>query len=110
MAEDAVDHAALVGELPERPCRTKEIAIGDPAAPPVSESVAAMVRTEMARSVEDVLARRTRELLLDARGSRAGAPAVAAALARELGRDAAWERSQLDSYERLVHDHLPNSN
>ncbi len=109
MAEDSVDHAALVGELPERACRTKDLAIGDPARTCRPENVAQAVRTEMARTVEDVLARRTRDLLLDARASLAQAPAVAGALAQELGRDAAWERSQLDSYERLVHDHLPAS-
>ncbi|MBI5767388.1 MAG: glycerol-3-phosphate dehydrogenase/oxidase [Verrucomicrobia bacterium] len=47
-------------------------------------------REEMARTVEDVLARRTRSLVLDARSSMAAAPTVARLLARELGRDAAW--------------------
>ena len=42
-------------------------------------------RFEMARSVEDVLARRSRLLFLDARQAAAGADAVAAILADELG-------------------------
>ncbi len=47
-------------------------------------------RTEMARTVEDVLARRTRALFLDARAARDCAPRAASLLARELGRDAGW--------------------
>lgn len=64
------------------------------------------VRHEMARTVEDVLARRTRALLLDARASLAAAPAVAALLAQELGRDADWIRNQLTGYERLASGYL----
>ncbi len=106
MAEDAVDHAALVGELPERACRTKDLAIGDASRPADAPGAAAAVRTEMARTVEDYLSRRTRELLLDARGSLARAPLVAREMARELGRDAAWEKAQVNDYERRVRDHL----
>src|SRR5436305_5152015 len=60
------------------------------------------VRHEMARTVEDVLARRTRALLLDARASVEAAPAVARLLAAELGRDAAWERQQVSAYGELA--------
>ncbi len=49
--------------------------------------VAWAARHEAARRVEDVLARRTRALFLDARASIEAAPAVAALLAAELGRD-----------------------
>jgi glycerol-3-phosphate dehydrogenase len=59
-------------------------------------------RHEMARTVEDVLSRRTRALLLDARASVAAAPAVAAILARELGRDAAWQAAQVEAYRALA--------
>jgi hypothetical protein len=48
------------------------------------------VRQEMARSVEDVLSRRTRALVLDARAALECAPVVARVIARELGRDEAW--------------------
>jgi glycerol-3-phosphate dehydrogenase len=44
-------------------------------------------RREMARTVEDVLARRSRLLFLDARVAEAQADAVAALLSEELGRD-----------------------
>lgn len=59
-------------------------------------------RHEMARTVEDVLARRTRALLLDARASAEAAPAVARLLAEELGRDAEWERRQVEDYRELA--------
>jgi glycerol-3-phosphate dehydrogenase len=61
----------------------------------------------MARTVEDVLARRTRALLLDARASIEAAPRVADLLARELGRDAAWRDRQVADYAALAKDYLP---
>lgn len=64
------------------------------------------VRHEMARTVEDVLSRRTRALLLDARASMEAAPRVAELLAAELGRDEAWQREQVTAYRRLAQDHL----
>ncbi len=64
------------------------------------------VRHEMARTVEDVLARRTRCLLLDARASMAAAPDVARLMAAELGRDAAWQRAQVDAYRELALGYL----
>jgi len=64
-------------------------------------------RFEMARTVEDVLSRRTRALLLDARASAECAPRVAALLARELSRDAAWQESQVRAYRVLARRYLP---
>ena len=63
-------------------------------------------RYEMARTVEDVLARRTRALLLDARASIEAAPRVAALLAAELGRDAAWAAAQVQAYATLASGYL----
>ena len=59
-------------------------------------------RHEMARTVEDVLARRTRALVLNARASIEAAPLVASLLAGELGRDDAWQQSQVVAYTRLA--------
>ena len=53
------------------------------------------VRKEMARTVEDVLARRTRALFLDARESVKMAPEVAEIMARELGKNEAWKEEQI---------------
>ncbi|MFO7168262.1 MAG: glycerol-3-phosphate dehydrogenase/oxidase [Chloroflexota bacterium] len=63
-------------------------------------------RYELARTVEDVLARRTRALLLDARASIEAAPAVAAALAEELGFDEAWQAEQVRSYTELAQGYV----
>jgi len=65
------------------------------------------VRREMARTVEDVLSRRTRSLLLDARAASEAAPRVAALMARELGRDAAWEEEQVCEFHTLAASYLP---
>jgi len=64
------------------------------------------VRHEMARGVEDVLARRTRALLLDARASLEAAPLAAQILARELGRDGVWESAQVTSYQQLARGYI----
>lgn len=63
-------------------------------------------REEMARTVEDVLARRTRALLLDARASIEAAPQVARLLAAELGRDPAWVKNQIAAYETLARGYV----
>lgn len=64
-------------------------------------------RAEMARTVEDVLARRCRVLFLDAAAACAMAPEVAAILGRELGRDAAWQARQVAAFTILARQYLP---
>lgn len=64
-------------------------------------------RHEMARTVEDVLSRRTRALILDARASMEVAPQAAALLACELGRDGQWARDQVTDYCKLARGYLP---
>jgi glycerol-3-phosphate dehydrogenase len=63
-------------------------------------------REEMARTVEDVLARRCRALFLNAAAAIRMAPAAAALLARELGRDTAWQRSQVAAFEALAREYM----
>lgn len=60
------------------------------------------VRHEMARTVEDVLSRRTRALLLDAAESILAAPAVAGIIARELNKDEHWVDEQVEAYTQLA--------
>jgi glycerol-3-phosphate dehydrogenase len=55
-------------------------------------------RFEMARMVEDVLARRTRALFLNARAAIEMAPRVATLMAQELQRDKAWEIDQVKAF------------
>lgn len=63
-------------------------------------------RMEMARTVEDVLSRRTRALLLDARAAVEAAPAVADLMAAELGRDPAWRDAQVAAFTALARGYL----
>jgi glycerol-3-phosphate dehydrogenase len=64
------------------------------------------VREEMARTVDDVLARRTRALQLDARAALEMAPAVAELMAAELGRDPAWVEGQLDAFREIADGYI----
>jgi glycerol-3-phosphate dehydrogenase len=73
-----------------------------PALPYIGAEVVWAARQEMARSVEDVLARRTRALFLNARAAMAMAPAVADLLAGELGRDEAWKRTEVARFNELA--------
>ena len=60
----------------------------------------------MARTVEDVLSRRTRALLLDARASIEMAPETARIMAAELDRDDAWIDEQVAAYTTLAEGYL----
>ena len=63
-------------------------------------------RHEMARTVEDVLARRTRALFLDARAAIEAAPAVATLLAKELNRSDAWRAKDLADFLHLAKGYI----
>jgi glycerol-3-phosphate dehydrogenase len=137
MAEDTVDKAMKVGNLPKAACVTKKLKLhgyqeqpdDEPwgvygsDAPQVKKLLGSVrgwherlhpnlpyrvgevvwaARYELARTVEDVLARRTRALLLDARASIDVAPKVAALLAEELGFDDAWQQAQVREYQALA--------
>ncbi len=65
------------------------------------------VRKEMAQTLEDVLARRSRSLLLDAKASMEAAPLVAQLLATELNYSTHWQQEQVKSYVRLAQGYLP---
>jgi glycerol-3-phosphate dehydrogenase len=60
------------------------------------------VRHEMARTLDDVLARRTRCLFLNVRATLAIAPKVAQLMAHELSRDASWQQRQLDEFKTIA--------
>lgn len=60
------------------------------------------VQHEMARTVEDVLARRTRALLLNAKESRRIAPQVAAIMAKVLTKDEKWIAQQVEQFSKLT--------
>lgn len=142
MAEETVDRAIQLADLPAHPCPTRSLpihghheradqfdalspygadaphllrlmreehALDAPLHPdyPVRKGqVVWAARHEMARTVDDVLARRTRMLLRDARASIEMAPAVAAVLAKELGRDPTWQKKQIETYTAIAGGYL----
>lgn len=87
------DAAAVVALTREDPSLAERL---DPRLPYTGAAVVYAARAEMARTLEDVLARRTRALFLDIAAARAGAPRAAALLARELGRGASWAEREVD--------------
>ena len=139
MAEDTIDQAAALADLPEKACPTKTLRIHgwsedapglgpygsdqaaldalqtenpaladvlDPRLPVRAVHVIWAVREEMARSVEDVLSRRTRCLLLNARASIDVAPRVAALMAAEMGRGEAWQAAEVAAFEEIANGYL----
>jgi glycerol-3-phosphate dehydrogenase len=134
MAEDCVDQAALLAQLPEKPCVTHHLNIhgfhsaaqqfgalavygsdayeirklieADPRLgeklhaelPYVKAEIIWAARNEMARTVEDALARRTRALFLNARAALEMAPVVAELIGSELGWDAGKRAKQLTAF------------
>lgn len=114
MAQDCVDVAARQAGLPQKPCRTAEIGLVDDEATErlaaeriarlecTDEDVRRAVHVEMARTVEDVLSRRSRILLLDVAAAVGLAPRVAAVMARELGRAEPWASRQVEEFQTLA--------
>jgi glycerol-3-phosphate dehydrogenase len=87
------DDAALDARLhPRLPYRLREVVWA--------------VRHEMARTVEDVLARRTRALFIDAQAAIDAAPAVADLLARELNRSDAWKQNDLEQFFEVARGYI----
>ena len=142
MAQDAVDQAATLADLPDKPCVTKTLnihgfhtnaanfgplafygsdALGireliakdttlgqalDAELPYVAAEVVWAAREEMARTVEDILARRTRALFLNAKAAIRMAPRVAALLAQELGCDKKWQIDQVEKFNQTAGGYL----
>lgn len=77
-----------------------------PEFPYTAAQVVWAVRHEMARSVEDVLARRLRMLFLHAAAAVESAPAVAALMAAELGHGAEWVNQQVASFRSVAQGYM----
>jgi len=143
MAEEAVDHAAILARLDDKPCITrnlkihghrehareaghlnvygsdvdaihelvsKDMALAErlsQALPYTCAEVVWATRYEMARSPEDVLARRTRALFLNAAAALEMAPKVAEIMAAELQKDSQWVRDELSRFENLCKTFMP---
>jgi glycerol-3-phosphate dehydrogenase len=143
MAEETVDHAALVAQLEYKPSVSAELPLHGctekiteddefkiygsdsvllrklinespnyalpliPGSKTKQGEVVWAVRNEMARNAEDFLARRTRNLLLDARASIEAAPVVVSIMAGEMKKSKEWEKEQVEKYTELAKGYLP---
>jgi len=121
MAEDTVDRAAKLAGLSPQPCQTATLSlmaagrrsgVSDPtrlhpALPITAGDVRRAAREEMARTVDDVLSRRTRSVILDARAAIEVAPAVARLLAIELRWNSDWERQSCEDFRAVARGYLP---
>jgi len=117
MAEDAVNKAAEIAGLKQRDCVTADLPI-EPAAvldeterlhpdfPYTQGDVIRAVRDEMARTIEDVLARRTRVLFLDAKAATELAPRVGELMAKELAKDDAWVADQVKGFRNIAENYM----
>jgi len=61
----------------------------------------------MARTIEDLLARRLRILFLDARAAMKAAPVVGEILRKELLQTEEWKQSQITNFLKLAKGYLP---
>ena len=80
-----------------------------PKLPYIGAEVVWATREEMARSVEDVLARRTRALFLNVRAATEMAEPVARLMASELGLDEAWIAAQVKEFCELAKQYMVTS-
>ncbi len=142
MAEDCVDQAATLAQLPEKPCVTHHLHIHGfheaakqfgslavygsdayeirklievdarlseplhPALPYVKAEVVWAARQEMARTLEDILARRMRALFLNARAALEIAPVVAGLMTSELGWDEVTRTKQLAAFRNVAANYV----
>ena len=77
-----------------------------PLFPHIKAEVIWFVRNEMALTVEDVLARRTRLLFLDAQAAIDTAPVVAELMMIEMQKDESWKENQINSFTSLAQQYL----
>ena len=97
------DAAAIQALAASDPALARQL---DPSLPYIAAEVVWAAREEMARTVDDVISRRTRALFLNARAAQRMIEPVATLLAGELGRDEAWRRSQIHSASALAAKYL----
>jgi glycerol-3-phosphate dehydrogenase len=129
MAEDCVDHAITLAKLEERDCVTRTLRIHGyhedveqfgplsyygsdaPAIARLGESEGVSIddacviwaaRYEMARTVDDVLSRRSRLLQLDAREAVKRAERTATLMAKELHRGTAWPLREVAEFSNTA--------
>lgn len=129
MAEDAVDNAVFISKQEKKPCVTKDFPIGNetrrqteikkiieqtpslaekihPKYPYTKAEAVYAAKFEMAMTVEDILARRTRLLFLDAKAAMDSAEMIAGLLAVELKKNEDWVTTQVQQMKDLAKQYL----
>ena len=129
MAADAVDNAAFIGKFKKEKCTTAHTPIGDekeketrmkeilkndislkelvdPNYTFTKAAIVYAVKYEMAICIEDILARRTRLLFLDAKLAITLAPMVASIIAPYLQKDKSWEAAEVESFNQLADQYI----
>lgn len=125
MAEDVVNNAIFVSKQEKKNCISSDLKIGNPTKRNaiIQELIASdhslskkihddfpysiaeiifAIKHELAETVEDLLARRTRFLFLNASIASSLAPFIAGLLAKELGKDKDWETEQIEAFQELA--------
>ena len=116
MAQDTVN---LMLQDDPRPCITETMAIAGQISTPIPASLAGLTDTELeplirravqeeaCMTVEDMLARRSRQLFLDARVAIEIAPRIAEMMAKERGKDEVWKTEQINIFRNMAGQYLP---
>ena len=127
MAEDAVNQAIKLNGLAEKKCVTENLKIYDNDRKEIEKLIAEnpslaeklhedlpyrkseivfAARNEMARTVEDVLARRTRTLFLNAKIAIEIAPRIAEIMAEELEKNEVWISEQIHNFNQIAENYI----
>jgi glycerol-3-phosphate dehydrogenase len=126
IAEDIIDKAILKGKLPKKTCITQHLSIhGNKPTTTIAKilqlqeeepelkeklhpdyeftlaEIVWAVRYEMARTVDDILARRVRLLFLDARAAIEVSEKTARVIAKELGHDENWIAKEIADFKAI---------
>ncbi|TKK67478.1 glycerol-3-phosphate dehydrogenase/oxidase [Ilyomonas limi] len=119
MAEDVIDKAIQIAQLPQKTCITRQLSIQASRIEAATNSkdflhagfhytaqdIQYFVTEEMAIKVEDVLARRTRILFLNATIASTVAPIVAQQMANLLQRDEQWVQDEITTFTQLANQY-----
>jgi len=118
MAEDAVNNAIFVAKFEYVHPVTKNLPICGSEFDNINyddsieeiystENIKKFIENEMAVTVEDVLARRTRLLFLNATAAINAAPLVARHMAAIFKEDEEWIQTEIDNFTQLAKNYLP---
>ncbi len=97
------DYSAIKKLMEDQPGLSEKI---HPDLPYTKAVVIWAVQQEMAMTVEDILSRRTRALILDSKAAIASAPMVAALMAKEMNLSAEWESQQVKDFMHIAEAYL----